>query len=140
MVGGPMKLAVNEWLMTPGALSVTAGLVSAGLAGIGAREIWHIVGGGDLSDDQKRELELLDQEAPTGFFGNAIRSVHCSLIAREMRGGGASPRVGWHRGLWKVKYLGHTWSNDPWVDPDAKAFDLTDISTPVMEDGKLVSR
>lgn len=136
MVGSPMKLAVNEFLLRPDALEVVGGLVAAGVS-ISLRQIWRHVGGGRLNRDQEREIELLDEQAPDGFFGDAVRTVHGSLVGCEMRGGGVA-RIGWRHDAWKLRYLGLTWDSDPGFDSDAKAFDLTDIATPVMEGGKLV--
>lgn len=138
MVGGPMKLAVNEFLLRPDALEVVSGLAVAG--GLGVRQIWKTLGMRTPTYDEAAELELLDEHAPKGFWSKAVSAVHTSLVAKEFRGRGNAiiPHVGWYHDIWSVEYRGFTWDTDPGFDDEAKAYDLTDIGTPVMVDGKLV--
>lgn len=133
MVGGPMKLAVNEFIMRDPklALEITGGIVAAG--SVTLRQIWReISNGAKLSKQQEMEIDLLDEQCPDNFFPGAVKTVHYSLVGTEMRKG-ILPYVGWFRGKWGVKNPGLTWSA-----AHDNPVDLIDVSTPVMQDGKLV--
>jgi len=142
MIGGPVKLAVNSYIMAnpDRALEVTGALAAAGIVGVTLRQIIKVVGvkESELPEGGLAEVELLDEQAPAGFFGVAVGYAHDSLAAWKMRGGGALPRLGWHHGLWRVRHAG-AWTGDPGFDAAARPLDLVDVITPAMdEEGRLV--
>jgi hypothetical protein len=120
------------------ALALAGGLLAAGGVIKLADILRHVDPDMELSDEEKLELELLDEQAPKGFFTKAVASVHGSLIERKMRATPVIPKLWWKHGEWDIRHRGVTWTSDPSFDPLASAFDWTDVSTPALEDGKLV--
>lgn len=143
MVGGPMKLAVNQFIASnpTAALEVAGGLVAVG-AGLTLAHIMKVIGvkESDLPEGGMREVELLDAERPDRFFNNAATSLWASLAEWEMRGDLALPQMGWRHGPWSVRHRVHGFVEIPFKDTEtAHGCMVTDVETPVMdESGKLV--
>jgi hypothetical protein len=129
--------AVNLLMENPIlALEVTAGLILATPAAIKLRDILRHAGvnDADLTEAERMEVAMLDEAAPVGFFGNAVATVHRSLLGWRMREGGAAPQLSWRHGMWNVRHRGITLSSDPWVDDAARAHDWVDVSTPMLNE------
>ena len=139
MIGGPMKLAVNQYIMAnpDRALEATGIVLAAGIAAVTLRQIMNVVGvkEKDLPEGAMTEAELLDEQQPEGFFGHAVLYTHESLKARKMRGGGVLPFVGWQHGLWRVRHAS-SWTGAADLDSESKPLDVVDVITPAMGWGR----
>lgn len=139
MVGGPMKLAVNQFILNnpTAALEVTGGLMAGAVTlavimkAVGVKE-------SDLPAGGMAEVELLDEEAPERFFGRAVSYVHASLAEWKMRGDLSVPQVGWDHGRWDLRLrVGGTRVPLERTE-ELRAHQVVDVSTPVLSNGKLV--
>lgn len=140
MVGGPMKMAVNQFIMDNPtvALHVAEGLVAVG-AGLTLRHVMKAIGVKEsaLPEGGMAEVELLDEKKPGWLVPRTVTSLRAGLLAYKMRNDIAVPQMDWKHGVWDVQHkLG---GFDVPSTQEAVGFDVTVVHTPVMNaEGRLV--
>jgi hypothetical protein len=133
MVGLSATGAVNDLILTNKELAIG---IASGLAAVGGtltlREIFRSIGLRDNSLDRNQNLEvdLLDEQAPYGFWQRAVQGVHAGLIAEKMTNGSITPRFRWLRGLWTVDHGLNVGSE---IEP-VQLVDLTTVNTLILDE------
>jgi hypothetical protein len=130
MVGLSATGAVNTLIVTnpEEALAIAAGLAAVG-GSLTLRHCFRTIGLNKLNRDENLEVDLLDAEAPEGFWQRAVSGVYAGLVAQKMTEGTITPRFRWFKGLWTVDHGLNVGSE---IEP-VRLVDLTTVETPILK-------
>lgn len=122
------------------AIAVAGGLVAVG-AGLTLRHALHQLGIRDanMTRSENLEVDLLDEEAPDGFWHEAVSGIHGGLVSAKMTAGTVTPRLRWLPSrLFKIDHQVNP-ATDGFAEP-ARMVDLTTVNTRTLDEvsGKLV--